>query len=134
MGKRKRATLDGADIIFLDPDNGLGAETAKHATLSEIRLLRRPGAAIVFIIFSGRSVPHDALVRRLHEQLRAEADARAIVTLRNKYLGAARRGIAFLCAAAALVHERPSRCRVDRQRACSPMLSHSFRMSGCGFG
>jgi hypothetical protein len=38
-GMRKRAALDGADIIFLDPDNGLGVETAKHATLSEIRLL-----------------------------------------------------------------------------------------------
>jgi hypothetical protein len=26
-GTRKRRALDGADIVFLDPDNGIGAET-----------------------------------------------------------------------------------------------------------
>jgi hypothetical protein len=80
---RKRAALDGADIIFLDPDNGLGTETAKHATLSEIRLLRKPGRAVVFITFPGRNMSHDALVRRLHDQLSAEADAESVITLRT---------------------------------------------------
>jgi hypothetical protein len=80
---RKRAALEGADIIFLDPDNGLGAETEKHATLAEIRLLRRPGRVVVFITFAGRSTPHDALVRQLHEKLRTEAGADSALTLRT---------------------------------------------------
>jgi hypothetical protein len=81
-GEHKRTALDGANIVFLDPDNGLGAETAKHATLSEIKLLRRTGRAIVFITFPGRNKPHDVLVQHLHEQLRDEAQANAI-TLRT---------------------------------------------------
>jgi hypothetical protein len=48
-GIRKRSALDGADIVFLDPNNGIGEETEKHASFSEIRLLRKPGRAIVFI-------------------------------------------------------------------------------------
>ncbi|GBQ30024.1 hypothetical protein HLH34_11665 [Gluconacetobacter azotocaptans] len=54
-GTRKRSILDGADIIFLDPDNGIGGETEKHATFSEIRQLRKPERAIAFITFPGRS-------------------------------------------------------------------------------
>ena len=52
-GMHKRSALDGANIVFLDPDNGVGAETEKHATFTEIRLLRKPGRAIVFITFPG---------------------------------------------------------------------------------
>ena len=43
---RKRSALDGADIVFLDPDNGIGGDTEKHATFAEIRLLRQRGRAI----------------------------------------------------------------------------------------
>jgi len=43
---RKRSALHGADIVFVDADNGVGVETEKHPTFSEIRLLRRPGRAI----------------------------------------------------------------------------------------
>jgi hypothetical protein len=82
-GARKRSALDGADIVFLDPDNGLGKETEKHATFSEIRLLRKPGRAIVFITFPGRSMKHDLLLRQLHERLAVEADAGNVVTLRT---------------------------------------------------
>jgi hypothetical protein len=82
-GTRKRSALDGADIVFLDPDNGIGRETDKHATFSEIRLLRRAERAIVFITFPGRSMPHDALVRLLHERLIVEADAKKLITLRT---------------------------------------------------
>jgi hypothetical protein len=82
-GTRKRSALNGADIVFLDPDNGIGAETEKHATFSEIRLLRKPGRAIVFIIFPGRSMKHDALLQQLHERLAVETDAENIVTLRT---------------------------------------------------
>ncbi|MGH7120830.1 MAG: hypothetical protein ACREFP_17900 [Acetobacteraceae bacterium] len=82
-GTRKRNALDGANIVFLDPDNGVGRETEKHATFSEIRLLRKPERAIVFITFPGRSMTHDALLRQLHERLMVEADAGNIITLRT---------------------------------------------------
>jgi hypothetical protein len=82
-GTRKRSTLDGADIVFLDPDNGVGGETEKHATFSEIRLLRKPERAIVFITFPGRSMKHDALLQQLHERLMVEADAGNLITLRT---------------------------------------------------
>ena len=82
-GTRKRNALDGADVVFLDPDNGIGGETEKHATFLEIRLLRKPGRAIVFITFPGRSMTHDALLRQLHERLMVETDAKNVVTLRT---------------------------------------------------
>ncbi len=82
-GARKRTALDGADIVFLDPDNGIGAESEKHAKFSEIRLLRKPARAIVFITFPGRTMPHDVLLGRLHERLVVEADAQDVITLRT---------------------------------------------------
>ncbi|MBS0505633.1 MAG: hypothetical protein JSS55_17915 [Proteobacteria bacterium] len=82
-GRRKRSALDAADILFLDPDNGVGGETEKHATFSEIRLLRKPGRAIVFITFPGRNMKHDALLQQLHERLSVETGAENIVTLRT---------------------------------------------------
>jgi hypothetical protein len=85
MGNGKRSVLDGADIVFLDPDNGIDKETKKHATFSEIRQLRQEKRAIVFITFPGRHMKHDALVRQLHDRLVAETDAKSknIVTLRT---------------------------------------------------
>ena len=77
------AALEDADLVFLDPDNGLGPAGEKHATLSEVRRLRKPGRALAFITFPGRSKPHDDLVRDLHEQVRAETGATAVHTLRT---------------------------------------------------
>jgi hypothetical protein len=82
-GERKRAALEDTDLVFLDPDNGLGAETGKHATHSEIRLLRRPGRALVVISFPGRSMPHGNLLCHMHQRLRLEADAAKVITLRT---------------------------------------------------
>jgi hypothetical protein len=82
-GMQKRSILDSADIVFLDPDNGVGDETKKHATFAEIRLLRKLKRAIVFITFPGRQMKHDALVQQLHERLHMEAHASNIVTLRT---------------------------------------------------
>jgi hypothetical protein len=79
----KRAALEGADLVFLDPDNGLGRETKKHATFSEVRMLRRWGRAIVFISFPGRNKPHDEHLEELHRQLMQEAGTRNVVTLRT---------------------------------------------------
>lgn len=82
-GARKRNALDGADIVFLDPDNGIGGETEKHTTFSEIRLLRMSGRAIAFITFPGRSMKHNELLLQLHERLIAETGAGNIFTLRT---------------------------------------------------
>jgi hypothetical protein len=80
-GESKRASLDGADLVFLDPDNGLGKATRKHATYSELQLLRRPGRAIAFISFPGRNKSHPELLSDMHERVRMEAGAENVVTL-----------------------------------------------------
>lgn len=100
-GTQKRSALNGANIVFLDPDNGIGTETEKHATFTEIRLLRSPGRAIVFITFPGRNLKHDALLRQLHERLAVEVGAASVITLRTN--------VSVPCAAG-------SRSYVQRQR------------------
>jgi hypothetical protein len=82
-GTRKRSALDDADIVFLDPDTGIGEETEKHATYSEIQLLRKPGRAIVIITFPNRSMKYDAQLQQLHERLAIETRAENIITLRT---------------------------------------------------
>ena len=81
-GERQRVAMNGADIVFLDPDIGLGVESEKYATISELRLLRQPGRAVVFITFPARK-RHPEMVQHLHEQLRAEVDAETVFTLRT---------------------------------------------------
>jgi hypothetical protein len=78
----KRRMLDDADVVFLDPDNGLGDSGMKHATYSEVRRLRKPGRSIVFISFPGRS-SHQELVEQLHQRLVSEADADRMLTMRT---------------------------------------------------
>jgi hypothetical protein len=84
---RMQTALTGADLIFLDPDNGLhnghGRETEKHATISEVELLRKPGRAIVFITFPGRHMTHEAQLRQLHERLGVKTRAERAFTLRT---------------------------------------------------
>jgi hypothetical protein len=83
-GIRKRNELDGADVVFLDPDIGIGREgTESYATFSEVRLLRRAGRAVIFISFPRRNTKHDALVQQLHEGLAIYAGARNVATLRT---------------------------------------------------
>lgn len=80
---RKRSTLSTAKIVFLDPDNGSGKESEKHATASEIRLLRGAGRAIAFITFPGRKMKHHALLEQLHERMIAETGTKNLITLRT---------------------------------------------------
>lgn len=81
-GISKRSALDGADIVFLDPDTGIGKDSEKHATFSEIRLLRKPKRAIVIITFPHKGKKHDVQLAQLHERLAAETHEN-IVTLRT---------------------------------------------------
>lgn len=78
----KRTHLEAADLIFLDPDNGLGT-TLKHATSDELRSLNRQGRSMVFISFPSMNKPHDDQVAFLHERLIREANAREVLTLRT---------------------------------------------------
>jgi hypothetical protein len=67
---------------FAGADRTLGIAW-KHATFTEIRLLREPGRAIVVITIPGRNLKHDALLRQLHERLSAEVGAETVITLRT---------------------------------------------------
>ncbi len=78
---QKRAALADTDIVFLDPDNGLGKETPKHAAWPEIRALRHPGRTLVFITFPGRTKPHAVLLQELHDRLVGETGANRVATL-----------------------------------------------------
>ncbi|KZD08754.1 hypothetical protein [Oceanibaculum pacificum] len=82
----KAEFLDTADLLFLDPDNGIaaagGAAGPKHTSMAEIAALRRTGRCLVIITFPGRR-PHAELVDELHHRLRTEAGASAVAALRT---------------------------------------------------
>jgi hypothetical protein len=77
-----RVCLESSELVFLDPDNGLGMNSKKHATFEEIRSLKRLGRVVIFITFPGR-VKHEFQVARLHQRLKEEAEAEALFTLRT---------------------------------------------------
>ncbi len=78
----KRQALSEADLIFLDPDNGVGAASARHAGFDELRNLRRSGRAVVFITFPGRR-PHAEILADLHANVRHHTGADRVLTLRT---------------------------------------------------
>lgn len=78
----KRDTLAEADLIFLDPDNGVGVASARHASFDELRRLRRAGRAAVFITFPGRR-PHAEILADLHANVRHHTGADRVLTLRT---------------------------------------------------
>ena len=77
----KQRKLKDVQIVFLDPDNGLGDATPKHATFDEVRILRERGQTVIFITFPKR-IKHDTQVEELHRRLRTEAGAHRILTIR----------------------------------------------------
>lgn len=79
-----RQSLEGCDLVFLDPDNGLGRRS-KHATLDEVRGLRQPGRALVLIKFPGRT-PHAEQVLNHHARLCAEAGAGSVITVQTSVM------------------------------------------------
>jgi hypothetical protein len=76
-----RRAMNRADIVFLDPDNGIGSAGPRHATCEEIALLRRSGRAIVVIRFPGRRGKHVEQLTTWLRMLRHETGAAAILTL-----------------------------------------------------
>ncbi len=76
--------MGGTDIVFLDPDNGLGnGDSQKHAAVAEIRPLLATDSSVVFISFPGRSKSHIDLVRDLHDRLKTETGVASLLTLRT---------------------------------------------------
>lgn len=74
--------LTDCNLVFVDPDNGLGRPSPRHVTLEEIRALRRPGRTIALIKFPGR-VTFDAQEDAYHAGLKAGTGANRVITLRS---------------------------------------------------
>lgn len=77
-----RRKLAEADLVFLDPDNGVGGRSAKHASWGEVRSLVSSDRCTAFITFPGRT-PHDEQTARLHELVRHETHCESVVTIRT---------------------------------------------------
>jgi hypothetical protein len=75
-----KGILRDADIIFLDPDNGLGRATERHVTPAEVAAIRCPGRAVVLIKFPGRQ-EHARQIQQYHNLLRGSAGASSIATV-----------------------------------------------------
>jgi hypothetical protein len=75
-----RKTLQDASIVFLDPDNGVGPATERHATIAEVAAMRRPGRAVVLIKFPGRQQKHSQQIEDYHNLLHDQAGTLSVVT------------------------------------------------------
>lgn len=62
--------MGDAELVFLDPDNGLGDDVLKHAHITDLIALRRDNRAISVIKFPGRHKSHEQQVLELHDNLR----------------------------------------------------------------
>jgi hypothetical protein len=79
---RMQDELAAADLVFLDPDNGIGDDDSpKHASMAEIAGLLGDGRTLVLITFPGRT-RHAEQVRDLHTSLIDGAGAKSAVTMR----------------------------------------------------
>jgi hypothetical protein len=94
--------LQEASIVFLDPDNGVGAASDRHATVEEIAGMRQPGRAVVLIKFP-KHENHDVQVKEHHGLLQAQTGAVSLVTVRT-------------CVSVAVVNKRGRLQRVPRDR------------------
>lgn len=80
--REMRATLASTDLIFIDPDDGVGQAGVKHATWGEVRGFVGGNRCVVFIKFPGRS-SHSEQAIQLHEMAAKETGCDNIVTLRT---------------------------------------------------
>ena len=78
-----KRTLQEASIIFLDPDNGIGNASERHATVAEIAAMRQPGRTVVLIKFPGHHQKHDRQIEEYQGLLRDQAIPVSIVTVRT---------------------------------------------------
>jgi len=78
--KGMNENLAGTDLVFLDPDNGLGRNGKLHATIVEIKEMRGDGRAVVLIKFPGH-VQHDKQAWNFHRLLTRDAGAKTVLTI-----------------------------------------------------
>jgi hypothetical protein len=71
-----------ADLIFLDPDNGVGAASRRHATIGEIRDMSQFGKPLILIKFPRRE-NFDAQIEEHHKLLLKEVTAISVLTIRT---------------------------------------------------
>jgi hypothetical protein len=74
--------LADCDLVFVDPDIGLGPLKPSYVTLEEIKALRRPGRTVVLIKFPAH-VKFDIQEDAYHAELQAATGANRIMTLRS---------------------------------------------------
>ncbi len=72
--------LAECDLVFLDPDNGLGSSSKKHARVKEIRIMRKDGRVVILIKFPA-FIPHKEQIANYHRQLMKEAGAKSVFTI-----------------------------------------------------
>ena len=72
--------LAECDLVFFDPDNGLGRADKVHTTVDEVREMRQDKRTIVIIRFPGR-VKSDEQIKRYHELLFEKAGTKSILTI-----------------------------------------------------
>lgn len=90
--ERMYRELSACELVFLDPDNGVGKRSKRRATFDEVRMLRRPGRTLVVIKFPQFNVRHDVLVADYHKHLKAETHAQRVATLRTSIVVRTRHG------------------------------------------
>jgi hypothetical protein len=116
--ERVQLKLDGADLLFLDPDNGLepasfrpvGAKSRKSIMLSEVHQFARPGRClIVYHHQSRRKGGHHAEMAHWADRLRASGFA-IVDALRAKPFSPR---LYFLLNAAPLIRQRAEQIALD---------------------
>jgi hypothetical protein len=79
-----KASLYESQIVFFDPDNGLGKPDALHATLEEIAAMRKPGRALVLIHFPSFAEKHDLQIASHHDALFQNAKTESLFTIKTR--------------------------------------------------
>ena len=77
--------LSGSNLIFLDPDNGLGTKGKLHAWINEVKELSARNRTIVLIKFPGRT-KHVTQLESYHRQLKEQAGVKKIFSVTTKVL------------------------------------------------
>lgn len=87
-GKRGRAhwskamadALADRDLLFFDPDNGLGT-TKRHATIDEVSGLCRRSVSVALIRFPHRMYSHERQLVEYHQLLIKQVEVKSIITI-----------------------------------------------------
>ena len=59
--------LEPSDVVFVDPDNGIGAATKLHVTVEEVEALGRNKRPVIMIKFPHRNAKYPEQLDELHQ-------------------------------------------------------------------